>query len=1156
MPRDRDFTDVLRPTRSDRIESRPCTPSRTPSRISGVGTSETGLLQRLALRLAPALIPIVAGPAPAADRYVPEEYPTIQQAIDASDDGDVVIVAPGTYYETIDFLGKAILVRSEQGPEATVIDAGGLGDAVASFSSGEGLDSVLEGFELREGTGSTDVFWARGGGVYIRDASATIRDCLLRENVVTTDGGGLYVALGEVVLENVRFESNATKWYNGGGIYADDATILATGCEFVANHTNGSGGATILKASSATYIDCSFVGNTADRGGALKFDGAEEVVVENCTFIGNQSAGWGGAMQGTPQTLTIRSSDFISNIAGGEGGAIDSDGGALFVEHCQFIGNECLGRGGGICRNGSGTVVRDTTFEGNIGHEGEGGGLSIAEGGPYEVRRCVFRGNASHRGAGLDGRSGGPDAVIANCRFEGNEATLGVGGGARIVGGGRFVSNTLIRNRSSDRGGGVLVSGGDAEVTGCLFVGNLAVWSGGGADVRDGQTPVRLSTFLGNGAGESCGGVYGNPTTLVANCVLVANHAPHRGQAGEYDDDTFIDVRHSIVDGGYPGPGNLDVDPALVDRIGPDGIAFSGDEDLRATACGGGIGLGDPAERPADGADLDEDGDRDEPLPLDLLGRPRLVGEIDLGAYELQETDPVCASASDCNGNGIRDEVDLAACDGAAWCLDCNANGRPDECDLVPSAARLDPGIAYWRFESPGESILPEGPFPTPGLVIGAEFDADVPVTQIPANGLSNLVAFEVGESGRIRVEDPHRTLALGNTDFTIEAWIRLDELGGMQSPAQRQYLLQRKPLAEPGRRTDYAVLAQSGNSPQSADRRFGKTSGLSGREISIQFGTNAELWCVTSFLEVETTGWHFISVAHRAGEDQASVRFGLDGVFEEITFEPEYHMSWTAPLVIGAHTNSSGTYNQRLRGAIDELRISRRVLPVGELLDRRPYGATADCNANGVPDDCDIATGALTDDDGDGLADECGGGACAADLDGDGVVDGIDLGTMFAAWGGGGPADLDGSGVVDGIDLGMLFAAWGECSNDPCADAVCDDGLACTIDVCDPATGACIFIPIEGCEPDPCENVVCDDANHCTTDFCDGETGECVFLPIEGCEPFICGSPSAGDCGAANGTPACSDLGCCKAVCAFDAFCCDVEWDDDCAELAMQICP
>jgi len=312
----------------------------------------------------------------------------------------------------------------------------------------------------------------------------------------------------------------------------------------------------------------------------------------------------------------------------------------------------------------------------------------------------------------------------------------------------------------------------------------------------------------------------------------------------------------------------------------------------------------------------------------------------------------------------------------------------------------------------------------------------------------------------------------------------------------------------------------------------------------------------VTSFLEVETTGWHFISVAHRAGEDQASVRFGLDGVFEEIAFEPEYHMSWTAPLVIGAHTNSNGTYNQRLRGAIDELRISRRVLPVGELLDRRPYGATADCNANGVPDDCDIAAGALADEDGDGLADECGGGACAADLDGDGVVDGIDLGTMFAAWGGGGTADLDGSGVVDGIDLGMLFAAWGECSNDPCADAACDDGLACTIDVCDPATGACVFIPIEGCEPDPCENVVCDDANHCTTDSCDGETGECVFIPIEGCEPFVCGSPSAGDCGAANGTPACSDAACCKTVCAFDAFCCDVEWDAGCAANAMTLCP
>ncbi len=55
----------------------------------------------------------------------------------------------------------------------------------------------------------------------------------------------------------------------------------------------------------------------------------------------------------------------------------------------------------------------------------------------------------------------------------------------------------------------------------------------------------------------------------------------------------------------------------------------------------------------------------------------------------------------------------------------------------------------------------------------------------------------------------------------------------------------------------------------------------------------------------------------------------------------------------------------------------------------------------------------------------------CRADLNGDGIVDGVDLGLLFAAWGacpGSCPADLDGDGTVDGQDLGGLFVGWGEC--------------------------------------------------------------------------------------------------------------------------------
>ncbi len=49
------------------------------------------------------------------------------------------------------------------------------------------------------------------------------------------------------------------------------------------------------------------------------------------------------------------------------------------------------------------------------------------------------------------------------------------------------------------------------------------------------------------------------------------------------------------------------------------------------------------------------------------------------------------------------------------------------------------------------------------------------------------------------------------------------------------------------------------------------------------------------------------------------------------------------------------------------------------------------------------------------------------ADLNGDGIVDGIDLGMLLGAWNATeGPADLNGDGVVNGIDLGLLLGAWG----------------------------------------------------------------------------------------------------------------------------------
>ena len=55
--------------------------------------------------------------------------------------------------------------------------------------------------------------------------------------------------------------------------------------------------------------------------------------------------------------------------------------------------------------------------------------------------------------------------------------------------------------------------------------------------------------------------------------------------------------------------------------------------------------------------------------------------------------------------------------------------------------------------------------------------------------------------------------------------------------------------------------------------------------------------------------------------------------------------------------------------------------------------------------------------------------GSCPADLSGDGVVDGIDLGLMLGDWANNGPGDISGDGVVNGQDMGMLLSAWGACN-------------------------------------------------------------------------------------------------------------------------------
>ncbi|MGA1399693.1 MAG: right-handed parallel beta-helix repeat-containing protein [Phycisphaerales bacterium] len=295
---------------------------------------------------------------------------------------------------------------------------------------------------------------------------------------------------------------------------------------------------------------------------------------------------------------------------------------------------------------------------------------------------------------------------------------------------------------------------------------------------------------------------------------------------------------------------------------------------------------------------------------------------------------------------------------------------------------------SYWRFEETvGFVVQDSGPNGLVGTLNAFPARvAEVAVDPVPFTDESNQRSLDLNwqstsSGGVVQIPDIGGLLSFGpSRDFTVEAWVKLDQLSDTSAAGQRQHLCQKKAIAGDAT-TDYAIRVQRGdNSPGTA---YGKTSGFSGRELQVVFGDGSGQWSVTSHLEIVDLDWHFVSVA--CDVSARTIRFGLDGVFETIAYGPESRTVNPGPLLLGARWNASGALSQFLRGSIDEVRVSPRVVPLDQLLD----APAQDCNANGVADYQDLASGSSGDCNGNGVPDECDlADGTGADCNGDGVLD------------------------------------------------------------------------------------------------------------------------------------------------------------------------
>lgn len=247
-------------------------------------------------------------PRPPRTWRVPSECPSIQAGIDSTCAGDTVLVAPGTYNETVR-LGNNVVLKSEVGAKGTIIDALGAGTGLTVQYCGV----RIEGFTI---TGGNDTF---GGGVrYDGLTGAEMVNCRIVNNTAWNgagfDGGhtSFFDIIGCLIADNVSTNhAGGIMCYGGGGLI--------------------------------TLRNCTIVGNTTPgHGGGVCQSTEANVAVENCIIVNNSSGtGGGGVYADAPSWITITCSDVWNNTVDDYHGCGPSTGcfseNPLFCNGCYYL---------------------------------------------------------------------------------------------------------------------------------------------------------------------------------------------------------------------------------------------------------------------------------------------------------------------------------------------------------------------------------------------------------------------------------------------------------------------------------------------------------------------------------------------------------------------------------------------------------------------------------------------------------------------------------------------------------------------------------------------------------------------------------------------------------------------------------------------------
>ncbi len=205
---------------------------------------------------------------------VPEDYPTIQEAIDAANPGDTIFVAHGIYNENI-IIDKQITLIGE-GKENTIIVGHGVGDVI--YVSSDGVK--ISGFTIK-GSGNRYISPSEGGDAGIK--LDRVKNCIISNCIVTENSLGIFLNSSD----NNIVENNTCYLNRMDGIYlrlSNSNIIRGNNC----TSNGGHGGIYLNPSSSNNLIENNVCNSNADHGIKLQASSNNNVLRNNiCKYNWN-----------------------------------------------------------------------------------------------------------------------------------------------------------------------------------------------------------------------------------------------------------------------------------------------------------------------------------------------------------------------------------------------------------------------------------------------------------------------------------------------------------------------------------------------------------------------------------------------------------------------------------------------------------------------------------------------------------------------------------------------------------------------------------------------------------------------------------------------------------------------------------------------------